>query len=383
MAELKRCSRCCVVETQDGIRYDSKGVCNVCRQIEVKQEKIDWKARDALFRRILDDHRGKRQYDCIIPFSGGKDSTFTLWKMVHDYNIKPLVVSWDHGFYRKITLDNNIRTLKKLGVDFVKFTPSWRIIKKLMLESLKRKGDFCWHCHTGCYAYPMQIAVKFQIPLVIWGQPDAEYGSYGYTYEEIQEVNEEQFNRFINLGITAEDMLGMLDGVEKRDLDPFRYPKYEDLKRLKMVSVHLGSFVPWDTKENSRIISDELGWKGDSVEGIPPEYYYEKIECMLTGIRDYLKYIKRGFGRTTHLVSIDIRDKRMTREKGIKLIHDYDGKRPAALNHFLEIMEMTEEEFMEIAMKHMVSPYIHNPNKTKKGEPLHDQSDWDRTKIKD
>lgn len=383
--ELQRCSNCCVVETQDGIRFDENGVCNVCKEIKIKKEEIDWQERDRMLRKLLEKYRGQVQYDCIVPFSGGKDSTYTLLKLVRDYRLKPLVVNFDHGFYRPNMLENNIRTFKQLGVDVVRFTPSQRIIKKLMLESLKRKGDFCWHCHTGVYAYPMQIAVKFKIPLVLWGQPNAEYGSYGYTYHEIEEVTEETFNRYINLGITAEDMLGMLDNsVEMRDLEPFRYPTLDELRQVKYVSVRLGSFISWDTKLISKTIKEELGWKGDQVEGIPPDGYdYEKIECMFTGIRDYLKFIKRGFGRTTHLVSIDIREGLLEREKGIELIKKYDGKKPAALTYFLEFLDLSEDEFIEIAMQHMVSPYQHEPDSVETGPLLWDQKMWDTTTICD
>ncbi|HAA03410.1 MAG TPA: N-acetyl sugar amidotransferase, partial [Syntrophobacteraceae bacterium] len=209
----------------------------------------------------------------------------------------------------------------------------------------------------------MQVAVKHQIPLVFWGQPDAEYGSYGYSYDEIQEVNERQFNRFINLGITAEDMVGMLpEWVQLRDLEMFRYPKLEDMRKAGIVSVHLGSFIPWDPRTMAETLRAELGWKWNSVEGIPDEYGWEKVECMFTGIRDYLKFIKRGFGRTTHLVSIDIREGRKTREEGLKLIEQYDGKRPASLDLFLELVGLTEEEFLDIAMGQCVSPYKHDPS---------------------
>ena len=102
---------------------------------------------------------------------------------------------------------------------------------------------------------------------------------------------------------------------------------------------------------------DELDWKGDVTEGIPGEYDYEKIECMMQGLRDYLKFLKRGFGRTAHLTSIDIRNKRMTREKAKDLVKLYDGKRPKALDLFLKINEINEDEFYEIVENHVVAPH--------------------------
>ena len=128
--------------------------------------------------------------------------------------VKPLVVQFDHGFMRPRILENNTRTFKKLGVDVISFRPDWTVVRKLMLESLKRKGDFCWHCHTGIFAYPMQLAVKFNVPFVVWGEPSAEYTSY-YGYDEKEEVDERRFNRFVNLGITADDIRGHDSGAHR------------------------------------------------------------------------------------------------------------------------------------------------------------------------
>lgn len=377
--KIKTCSKCLLPETQETITFDDAGVCNVCHQHDYKKEKIDWAQRKKELDSLVEEHRGKGSYDCLIPFSGGKDSAFTLLYLVKQFNVKPLVVTFDQGFMRPNVLANAERTIKTLGVDYLKFRPNWQIVKRLMLETLKRKGDFCWHCHTGIFSYPMQIAVKFKVPLIFWGEPSAEYTSY-YGYDETEEVDERRFNRFVNLGITAEDMLGMLGGgVTMRDLEPFAYPSIKDLRAIKFRSVCLGSYIPWDVKKQVKLIRNEVGWQEDEVEGIPPEYGYEKIECAMQGVRDYLKFIKRGFGRTAHLASLDLRNGRLAPDKARKMILDYDGKRPASLDVFLKYVGLTEKEFNEIVMTHVVAPHVHDPSKVEKGKPLHDQKDWDQT----
>jgi hypothetical protein len=153
-------------------------------------------------------------------------------------------------------------------------------------------------------------------------------------------------------------MEGMLDdSVTMRDLEPFAYPKMKDLRRVGVRSVCLGSFIPWDVKEQVKLIKDELGWQEDVVEGVPPGYGYEKIECAMQGVRDYIKYLKRGYGRTAHLASIDIRNGRMDRETAADMIGTYDGKRPASLDVFLEYVGIDEDRFMEIVSKHVVAPW--------------------------
>jgi N-acetyl sugar amidotransferase len=359
---MKRCSRCGLPETYETIEFDTFGVCNICHQQEFKKEKIDWARRKKMLDALVEEYRGKYDYDCLIPFSGGKDSTFTLYFLMKEYRLKPLVVQFNHGFLRPNLLANNERTFKKLGVDFLSFTPNWKVVKRLMLESLIRKGDFCWHCHTGIFSYPMHVALKYQIPLVFWGEPSSEYTAY-YDYREtdIEQVDEARFNRFVNLGITAEDMKVMIaDGfdLDPRDLAPYTYPPIRELKRLRYQSVCLGSFIPWDTRRQSEIIMAELGWKGDQVEGMPPgNYPYEKIECYMQGVRDYLKYLKRGYARVSQMTALDIRNGRMEKAEAEKLVRDWEGKKPPSLQLFLEYLELSEEEFNQIVRKLAVPPF--------------------------
>ncbi|TSA38385.1 MAG: N-acetyl sugar amidotransferase [Porphyromonadaceae bacterium] len=378
MNDLKRCSKCVIPETHETIVFDGDGVCNICHQHEFKQTAVDWKAKKKEFDELISIYRGRYDYDCIVPFSGGKDSTWTLYYLIKEYGLKPLVVRFDHGFYRPKLLENTQRVLRALGVDFHHFTPNWKVVQKLMLQSFLGKGDFCWHCHTGIFAYPMRVAINYKVPLVIWGEPSAEYTAY-YSYDQPEEVDEKRFNRYINLGISADDMFVRLEGqVDARDLQPFRYPSLKELRKIDYRSVCLGSFVPWDVKKQSQIIQDELGWQGDAVENVPPGYNYEKIECYLQGVRDYIKFIKRGYTRPAHLTSIDIRNHRMTREEALALVKDYEGKRPPSLDLFLEIVGLDEKEFLEIAISHGVSPYRHDPCVTRDGMKAHDFDQWPR-----
>ena len=380
---MKNCTRCGLPETYETIEFDVENVCNICDQQEYKQNNIDWIARKKMFKTMIEEYRGKYDYDCIVPFSGGKDSTFTLYHLVKEYKVKPLVVQFNHGFMRPTLLANNERTFKRLGVDVISFTPNWKVVKRLMREALIRKGDFCWHCHTGIFSYPMHLAVKFAVPLVLWGEPSSEYTAY-YDYKDnkVEEVDETRFNRFVNLGITAEDMRGMIDkdfDLDIRDLIPYTYPALRDLKRLRYRSVCLGSFIPWDVKTQAKLIMEDLGWQGDEVEGMPPGLYtYEKIECAMQGVRDYLKFLKRGYSRVTQMTAIDIRNGRLTKDEADQLIKDWEGKKPPSLEIFLEFLEMTEEEFNEIVAKLVVPPYEPDFHDIKWGKRTADFDRWYR-----
>jgi N-acetyl sugar amidotransferase len=381
---MKKCNKCLLPETHETIEYNENSVCNICTGHEFKREKIDWVKKKQDFTKIVDNYKNKAPYDCIVPFSGGKDSVYTLYTLVKEFKLKCLVVSFDHGFFRPKLIKNRKKIFKKLGVDVITFTPQWSIVKKLMLESFLRKGDFCWHCHAGIFAYPMQVAIKEKVPLIIWGEPQAEYTAY-YSYEdtlnETEEVDEERFNRFINLGINAEDMRAILDdpSIDPRDLNPFVYPKLDDLKKLNYRSICLGSYIPWDVKKNTELIKSELDWEDDLNAGIPPEYSYEKVECQMQGIRDYIKFIKRGYGRTAHLAAIDVRNGRIGENRAKSLIDEHDGKRPAGLDYFLNTLSLTEKEFNEIAKSHQVFPNQINPEDLERGKKLPDEDLWDKS----
>src|SRR6185369_10240658 len=274
-------------------------------QNEEKHER-DWVAARERLDRVAADAKAKgAEYDCIVPFSGGKDSTYTLYYVVDRLRLRPLVVRFDHGFLRQRVLDNSRRVFRRLGCDVVHFTPNWRVVKKLMLESLKRRGDFCWHCHTGVFAFPVQEAVRRKIPLIVWGEGDNEYASWNTETHD-----QARFDKVCNLGINAEDMDGFLE-IEERHLDPFRFPQQRKMEGIR--SIFLGNYIPWNPKAQTALIKEKLGWQGDEVEGVPPQYDYDKIECFMQGARDYIKFLKRGYGRTAHLTSIDVREGRISR----------------------------------------------------------------------
>ena len=384
--KMRSCKKCLLPETYETLEIAEDGnSCNMCSTYEFKKTEIDWESRKKMLDDIILKYRDKYDYDCIIPFSGGKDSTYTLYYLMKEYKIKPLVVRFNHGFMRPKHEENVNNVLRKLGADFINFTPNWQIVKKLMLESFNRKTDFCWHCHTGIYSYPLQIALKFNVPLILWGEPLAEMSAY-YTYEDdiVEWEDEEKFNMLRNLGITADDMWGMIhseeEPIDRRDLSPYTYPPLDALTEMDYYSVCLGSFIPWDYKKQTRLIQDELGWKGFDLEGVPNSINQEfaKIECWMQATRDYVKYLKRGYGRVTQLTNFEIRQGRMSTEEAQKWIDQYEGKKPESLQVFLEYVGLTEEEFNNTVKKFVVPPYQPDFENIESAKPVFDMDKWYR-----
>lgn len=349
---MKRCTRCIMPETQEAIRFNEEGVCNLCEQYERKQA-IDWDARERMLLEILDKYRGRGRYDCLIPYSGGKDSSFQAYIMVKKYRMKPLLYTFHHTNVTKTGLYNMFNTTQKLGLEHILYTPDKHVVRKLMLLALKEYGDWCWYCHSGIYGNTIQVAVCYDTPLIIWGESNAEYQQY-YTLDDFEEIDYDNFTRFKQSGIGYERFVGKM-GLTEQDLEPFKFPSPEEINQLKPVSMHLGSYVKWDTYKQVELIKRELDWRDAPVEG--SHVTHDKQECRFIGVRDYCKYLKRGFGRTTHLASIDVREGRISREEALRLEEKYDGKRPASVDAFLDEIGLTEPEFMDILQQHTVEPW--------------------------
>lgn len=372
---MRVCTRCLLPETHETISFDSRNICSVCQNREYRDQEINWPNRRMELSHIIESIKGKADYDCIVPFSGGKDSTFTLYYVVTELKLKPLVVSFDHGFYRPNMILNRNKVVEKLGVDLLTFKPNWLLVRKLMLQSLLEKGDFCWHCHTGIFSYPMWIAIEKKIPLVLWGETSSEYASY-YSYKDSEEFDEVRFNQIVNLGISADDMKLRLEGnFDKRDFKPYTFPSAKLLRDLEVRSLALGYFIPWDTNSQSKIIAENLGWNGDEVEGVPPEFSYEKIECYMQGVRDYLKFRKRGYSRVTHLMALELRKGNVSKDDAINRIAEFEGKRPASLDIFLDMLGISEAQFEEIIKNHRVDPWSDKVF-LQIGKPTHDLGLW-------
>jgi N-acetyl sugar amidotransferase len=375
--EIRRCAKCLMTETEQTLTFDEKGVCNICQAAAYREDTIDWDARERELREILERHRGKRLYDALVPFSGGKDSAWVAYVLVRRYKLKVLLVTFNSNFRRPTHLENIERVTRALGCDHVTFKAGEEVIRKTMVEMLKRKGDFCWYCHTGVVAFPFKAALMYRIPLLIWGEPSSEYAGGYYGYKDKNPADERWFNRTINLSVNAEDIEGFLGGeVDLRDLEPFRLPPRTELEELGLESIHLGDYIKWDAARQIEILNRELGWEPTETENLHPRYAGEKIECFLQGSRDYLRYIKRGYSRTNQRANLEIRLGRITREEAEKMIR-YDAQRPASLDVVLKYLGIDDAEFHRIAENHAIYPHVHDPDTVRQAQKkLDDHEMW-------
>ncbi|MDO9093333.1 MAG: N-acetyl sugar amidotransferase [Rubrivivax sp.] len=347
-AHLQYCVRCCIPQTQEGVIFDELGVCQACQSAEQKIH-IDWTQREKVLRGLLDEAKARagNNYDCIIPISGGKDSTFQLHVLTQVYGMKPLAVTFSHNWFSETGWYNLQNSLEQFNVDHVMFTPNRQLVNKLAKHSLAGIGDACWHCHAGVGAFPLQAAVRFNIPLLIWGESIAESSGRASYLNPVRKFDREYFTK-VSAKLRPDQMVR--DDVSLRDLEPFQVPSAEDCERVGVHGIHLGDYIFWDDERQTEFVRDNYGWRETQVEGSFKRY--KSAECVMPGVHDLACYVKRGYGRSTFHASVDVRAGLLSRDEAWDLIRQNDGVRPEGLDYYLKITGMTEEEFFATLEKH-------------------------------
>ncbi len=318
MTEATRCKRCVMpFPAWRGLTLDDEGVCNQCRTYDARKA-IDWKARGKLFREQVVDKsiafamkRGL-PYDCIVGFSGGKDSSWVLGQAVETYGMNPLAVTFDHGFRLDEASAYNLREIpKRLNVDHITMTIGDRSRNCMVRMGLALVKDFCVHCHRGVGAFSAQVAAFYGTPLVLWGEP-------AYTDVAEDATGLDHFNKWFECGLG------------KVGYPALNYPEH-DAKKLGIWDVYLGNFEWWDQWEHADILERELGWKRVRRFDVPEICNWDKTDCVMEPIRGWQGWLKGGVGRACFNLSKAIRAGRIGRDEALQIVQQLDGIRPDEL----------------------------------------------------
>lgn len=338
-------------DTKPDLLIDKKGICNACRSYE-KRKTVNWKKRKSELVNILNRYRSKNHnnWDCIIPVSGGKDSHYQTIRML-ELGMNPLCVTSTTCDLSDIGR-RNIENLKKLGVDYIEFTPNPIIRHKLNYIGLTQVGDISWPEHVSIFTIPIRIAVQHNIPLIIWGENSQnEYGGPASASHNNVLTRRwlEEFGGL--LGLRVSDIVG-LNGIETKDLLTYTYPTDQQLKKIGVTGIFLGYYLPWDGFGNAMIAQAHgFSTTNNVVEGSMVNY--ENLDNYQTGIHDYFKYLKFGFSRATDIACLHVRRGRLSRNDAIRIVNKHDGKFPLKylgkpLNKILEPLGIDVDEFIRI-----------------------------------
>ena len=334
--------------TKPDLHLDENGVCNACRSFEARKE-VDWDTRKKELLEIVERYRSAdgKNWDCVVPVSGGKDSTYQVVRMLQ-LGLNPLCVTASTCLLSDIGRQN-IENLKSLGVDLIEMSPNPKVRAKLNRIGLTEVGDVSWPEHVGIFTIPVRAAVQFGIRLIVWGENSQnEYG--GPAAASGNNVLDrrwlEEFGGL--LGMRVSDLIG-IEGLERKDLIPYFYPTDEELARVGVTGIFLGHYLPWDGISNALIAqSHGLRTYHRPVEGAMLNY--ENLDNVLHGIHDYFKFIKFGFGRATDHACLHLRRGRITREDALDIVRMHDGKYPweylgVRLETMLDHLGITQEQF--------------------------------------
>ena len=344
---LQYCTRCCIPDTQEGVAFDELGICRACQSSEQKIH-INWTEREKQLRIVLEEAKAKAggNYDCIVPISGGKDSAYQLHLLTKVYGMKPLAVTFSHNWWSESGWYNLQNCLETFNVDHIAFTPNRGLINRLVKRSVESIGDVSWHDHGGVGSFPLQVAVKFNIPLLIWGESLAENSGRASYYDPVHKFDREYFIKQ-SAKLSAEEMVG--GTVTARDMYPFIVPSAEEIERAGVWGIHIGDYVFWDDERQMEFLRDTYGWKETEMEGTYK--HYKSVEDIMSGMHDFTCYLKRGYSRTTEQASLDVRNGLLTRDEALALIQKHEPERPEALDYYLKISGSTEKEFYETMEK--------------------------------
>lgn len=348
---MRYCARCLYPENaKPTIIFDDECVCSGCRYHESrKQLEIDWDERREIFEEIVDEAIKLRKklgnsHDCIIPVSGGKDSHFQVWLLKKKYGLNPLLVTFNHAFNTPAGRRNLENLVEKSGCDLVRYSAGLDSVRRISRHMLQTVGDLTWHYHAGIRTFPFQVAVKYNIPFVVWGEHGFAELTGIVSLEDFVEFTKWTRKEHDMRGYEPEQLIGH-GGITQADIAPYIYPSDQEIGKAEIRGIYLSNFFPWDAKSQGELMIKEWDFGTITYQRERTFSLMSKIEDHANDVHDYLKYLKFGYGRATDDASIEIRHGRMTREEGMALVKQYDSNTPSTLKFYCDFLDITQDDF--------------------------------------
>lgn len=374
--QVEFCTRCVISNQRPGstvefrnknankqtIAFDEEGVCSACRYHEIKEQKINWKLREQKLVELCDRYRRKDgRYDVIVPGSGGKDSSFTAHILKYKYGMNPLTVTWAPHLYTEIGWKNFQNWMHIGGLDNILFTPNGklhRLLTKLAFHNILHPFQ---PFIVGQRIIGPLMGMKFDVPLVMYGENQAEYGN-NIDENEIPTMDEKFFSvddpmEMILGGVKIKEIIEQY-GFQFKDFTPYLPPKLEELKARQIQVHYLGYYLKWDPQECYYYAVENTGFSANTERTEGSYSKYSSIDDKIDPFHYYTTLIKFGIGRATYDAAQEIRNGKITREEGIQLVKKFDQEFPAKFyREFLDYIETTPEQFQKIIDKFR-SPHL-------------------------
>ena len=351
---------------KSGLNIDANSsICEACNYNETKKE-IDWEKREDELLKLLEKFRKPNGYDCLIPGSGGKDSAYTAHILKYKYGMNPLTVTWAPHMYTGIGWENFDNWVKVGGFDNILFTPNGKVHKLLTKLAFKNLLHPFQPFIIGQKIIGPLMALKFNIPLIFYGENQAEYGN---AVDE--NSNPKMDAKFFSNSDSSEIILGgeKLPNILREydfnlnDFEPYIPPSLDALNEKKIEQRYLGYYLKWDPQECYYYAAKHTGFRPNTERTEGTYSKYSGIDDKIDPFHYYLTYIKFGLGRASYDAAQEIRNEKITRDEGINLVKKYDSEFPKKyFKESLEYIGISEDEFFS-TMDHFRSPHLWEKDK--------------------
>ena len=334
------------------LHIDEEGICDACRQAEIK-DLIDWEKRESELIKLLDKYRrDDGYYDCIVPGSGGKDSAFQAHVLKYKYGMHPLTITWPPILYTDYGYRNYKNWVEVGGFDNIAFKQNGRVMKLLTRLSIENLFHPFQTFILGQKNLAPKIAAKFGIPLIFYGENEAEYGNP--IADNSTSLRDKSYYSMKNIddvylaGIPISELIEKYD-ISLVDLMTFLPADHKELEKSNIEVHYLGYYLKWTPQEAYYYAVENTGFQARPFRTQGTYSKYNSIDDKIDDLHYYTTFIKFGIGRATYDASQEIRNKHITREEGMALVKRFDGEFPDG--YFDEIMDyigMKPERFMEL-----------------------------------
>ena len=344
------CKKCLMPDTRPRVVFKN-GLCNGCITASSKKSS-NWKRREKEFKDLIYKHKkSSSTHDCIVPFSGGKDSAAIAHKLKFKFGLNPLLVTSSPLIPNDIAVHNREEMIK-LGFDNIVIRPDQKISRYLAKRFFIERGNPKIHWEATKEAVPIGTAIKYNIPLIFYAEHgESEYGGLVLNKDSTKRKDYTEIIEHI-VGDNPENWID--DIVKKKDLYHYQYPKADEMKKAKLEIRYFGYFFKWSMYENYEYIKKKINFKtanNGRTEGSLTNF--DSLDDKIDTLFYYMQYIKFGFGRCVRDSSRMIQNNVLTRKKALYYVRKYDHEKPSEyFKEQLNYLDLNKKEFNEIVDSH-------------------------------
>lgn len=334
---IQSCKRCLYTTSHPlGITIDEEGICSGCR-IHEEKDTLDWDDRWTKLEELVSPYRVKsgKTYDCIVPVTGANDSYYIVYLVKERLGLNPLLVTYNKYFNTPLGIRNLANLRIRFNCDILYQNVNPISVKKITRTTLREFGSIYWPCLAGQTVFPVQTAVRYKVPLIIWGAHQGVEQVGMFSHEHEVEMTRRYRKDHDLMGNEADDLLSIFDTLSEDDIWQYRYPDDASLHEVGVRGIYLGNYVRWDPKAQHEKMVSMFGYKGAAFSRTFDTY--DHVDCYnFMSLHDYIKLIKHGYSKVTDHACREIRHGRLTRDQGKALVQFYQSQPTGHTDLFCE-----------------------------------------------